>query len=97
MLMRTGGKILGFGDLLCILVIWMADWLPDRWIWYVVLYLIVKGGLFLLLTGFKSLLSWVDLLHGAYYAFFLLTGLGNEGISFFFMAIMTAKGLWSLI
>ncbi|MFT4343560.1 MAG: hypothetical protein ACMXYE_02325 [Candidatus Woesearchaeota archaeon] len=97
MLMRAGGKILGIGDLICVLVIWLGDWFPQRWLWYVAIYLIIKGLIFIILGGIGSLFSWLDFFHGAYYALFLSTGIHSEWISFAFMLYLTAKGLWSLV
>ena len=64
MIMRFFGKILAIFDIAVMLVLLFHSGVPLLWLKYGALYLIVKGGIFVLIS--RDIFSYVDLCCGVY-------------------------------
>ena len=78
---------MGFGDLICVLMILFTAIFPEQWVMYGAGYLIFKGGLFGFLGDFAS---YFDVFSG-FYMIFLSFGLSHAIISVIVLLFLFQK------
>ena len=85
-------KLLGIGDLLTTLIIWLSPVLPQRYVLLAAMYLLGKGGIFAISGDFAS---YIDVFGGVY-IILLAFGMGNFLLSVLFSVWLVQKAIFSL-
>jgi hypothetical protein len=85
-------KILGIGDLLAMLSIWIAPMVPEKFILLTAIYLLGKGGIFAIGGDFAS---YIDVVCGLY-ILGIIFGIGNVIVSTLISLYLLQKGIYSL-
>lgn len=85
------GKLLPLGDIIAslLLILYLVNLFPVSAVKYAALYLVLKGGFFLLTCALKDFASFLDLLFGIY-LFILYMGIYSSSL------LTTITVLWLL-
>jgi hypothetical protein len=85
-------KLLGLLDLLCVIVLGLAKFLPHQLVMQLGMLMAMKGIIF---ASMRNLVSILDALAGIYMGL-LIYGFNNRVITIFFIVYLGQKGLLSL-
>ena len=87
-------RALGLGDLITVLIVIFAQSLPHKAIIYGAFFLLLKGGLFFMMT--RDIASIIDFTVGIYMVF-LAFGAYSQFFHFLSIIFLGQKGLFSLL